>query len=173
MRLASSISPVAALFIEPTQGSDYDRAVLSGISPVANSRVKAHSNADSERPRAAIADSIVETVVRDDADAFHLLFDTALHHSSQNDHPSAISSGSHPPSHSRKRMSDSTLQVNHDSTAQPTSQSIYDRNVGGSAEDGLLKELPVSYAEQLSLWSRFQPCVQRYLSPVEAIAYLD
>lgn len=174
LRVASSMVPVAAYFHSSTQNSTHNIPVSSsGISPVANDGAPAPSNSGSERPPAAIANSIVETVVRDDADALHLLFDTALHPSTRHDHQHAITSESHTQSHNRRRRSDSTLQVFHDSTAQHESRKVSDNNVDVTAEDSLLGEPPVLKAEQLSLWSRFQPCVQRYLSPAEAITYLD
>lgn len=122
---------------------------------------------------APISQSLVETVVRDDTDALHLLFDVALRRVHQKDQPSAPDVETNPQPNDDYRDQESAGSTALNSASLPQSGAPLSADPSTIADRELYGRLPRLDPEQVALWSHFPPCSQRFLSPAEVVAYLD
>lgn len=126
----------------------------------------------SERQHDAVTQGIVDTVLRDDTDALHLLFDATLHQTPREEPRQANDDG---PSLGVQLVGTSERLPTHESIASTgcTDERANQTQTATASQSNTSEKLPVLKADQLTLWARFPPCMQGVVSPAEVIAYLD
>lgn len=116
---------------------------------------------------------LLDTVVHTETDALHLLFDATLRQSIATEHASDAITEPSPEISSDRPARGPSESAPFQVPAFPNSANTSTDNPFAAGSDGLLKELPKLDLEQITLWSRFPPCIQRFLNPAEVVAYLD
>lgn len=124
--------------------------------------------------RSPIANTLVDGVVRDDTDALHLLFNTALRPGSREEEAPATTAHSQNEA-MRKRNStqvNKTVAVEASYIQRSTAASA--TGDGGTQQSSSLQtgSSPLD-SRRSSVWSYFRPCQQNLLSPAEAEAYFN
>ena len=120
-----------------------------------------------------VTENLADTMVRDDADALHYLLNSNPLQSDNLQHSSLDGMGERTRAQSFETGS-AHLPLS-DAMPKRTSTHTFgvDNNrVVDAVHDPLAHPVILS-AEQFSLWSQFESCAQRFLSPVEAATYVN
>ncbi|KIW10699.1 hypothetical protein PV08_11663 [Exophiala spinifera] len=115
-----------------------------------------------DRERDATTQGIVETALHDDTDALHLLFDATSQRTPRDRQP-VIREGQYlytdvPDMLASRHTHATVVNATHPDTASWRE---------------MFKVLPVLQDDQIRLWARFPPCIQRIVSPQEVLMYIE